>query len=232
MTAGIVFDLDGTLLDTPRAIVQAFTASLSAMGIQPPAGPAIRATIGLPLEVAFAGLLSISPEDPRIAECIRQYQHFFKELILPTARQLIFPGVLAGLATLRAEGFLLAVATSKFHASAVAILDAAGLGGKFDLVVGADQVSKPKPDPEMGLHVLAELGLAADHAVMVGDTTHDVFMATAVGIGSIAVTYGIHGVPELLSAQPSWILDTFDEVVTCIQVNYGNVQLSQQEIVR
>ncbi|NBE93220.1 HAD family hydrolase [Nonomuraea sp. KC401] len=211
-----VFDLDGTLVDTPRAIVETFTGAFGALGVAAPGPAVIRATIGLPLERAFGDLLAAAPDGELVAQGIRHYQHLFKEIILPRAGELVFPGVAEGLDMLRARGGTLAVATSKFHASADALLRAAGLRDRFALVVGADQVSRPKPDPESGLLVLRTLGVHARHAVMVGDTAHDVHMANAAGMRSIAVTYGVHGADELALAGPTWIAGTFAEVVALL----------------
>lgn len=220
MTDAVVFDLDGTLVDTPRAIVEAFTAAFAAMGVRARDAEAIRATIGLPLERAFSTLLDVPPDDGQVADGVRQYQVSFRELILPRAGGLIFPGVVAGLTALREQGFTLAVATSKYYASADALLTAAGLRHHFSIVVGADQVARPKPDPELGQLVMRRAGVPADRAVMVGDTTHDLLMAKAAGMRSIAVTYGVHSVQELLSADPTWLADTFDDVLTCVWAGY------------
>jgi phosphoglycolate phosphatase len=212
-----VFDLDGTLVDSPRAIVDTFTASFVSLGAPAPDAAAVRATIGLPLERAFGGLMELDPDDESVARAVAQYQVHFRELILPRARELLYPGVAEGLAGLRSLGLTLAVATSKFRRSADALLDAAGIGGHFTMVVGADQVTHPKPHPESGKLILRELGIPAGNAVMVGDTTHDVGMATAAGMRSIAVTYGVHRLPELIPAGPTWIADSFDEVLTHIE---------------
>ncbi|WP_433435049.1 HAD family hydrolase [Nonomuraea sp. CA-141351] len=208
-----VFDLDGTLVDTPRAIVETFTAAFGALGIAPPDASAIRATIGLPLGQAFGALLGLPADDELVASGVRRYQIHFKEIILPRAPELMFPGVTEGLDELRGLGITLAVATSKVHASADALLRSAGLRDLFALVVGADQVAHPKPHPESGRLILRTLGVPAESAVMVGDTVHDLHMARAAGMRSIAVTYGVHGPRELAEARPTWIADTFDDVV-------------------
>lgn len=111
----------------------------------------------------------------------------------------------------------LAVATSKFTASAEALLGAAGIRPEFSMVVGADQVAHPKPHPETGQLIMRELGVPARCAVMVGDTTHDLLMAKAAGMRSIAVTYGVHGVRELRSANPTWLADSFADVLDCVR---------------
>jgi phosphoglycolate phosphatase len=219
MTRLVMFDLDGTLVDSPRAIVETFTAAFASMEVETRDPAAIRATIGLPLEQAFGTLLGVPPDDGQVDLGVRRYGALFKEIILPKAAELLFPGVVDGLAALRAHDVTLTVATSKFHASADALLTAAGIRDNFAMVVGADQVTRPKPHPETAQVILEEFGVPADAAVMVGDTSHDLLMASAAGVPSIAVTYGVHSLDELTAAQPTWTVDTFDDVVTCVAAN-------------
>ena len=217
MTLTVAFDLDGTLIDTPSAIVQTFAAVFAAMGEAPPDAAATRATIGLPLPRAFGSLLGLSDDDARVTEAVGLYQTSFREIVLPRGRELIFPGVVEGLAALRAHGVTLTVATSKFHASAEALLRSAGIWDEFALVVGADEVSRPKPDPEMGLFIMQKLGVPADRMVVVGDTTHDLTMANAAGARAIAVSYGVHAAEALWALGPINVAETFDDVVTCLK---------------
>ncbi|MET0405687.1 MAG: HAD family hydrolase [Cystobacter sp.] len=212
-----IFDLDGTLVDTPRAIVETFTAAFATLGVASREPAAIRATIGLPLEKAFSHLLGVPVDDAQVSQGVKQYQVLFKEIVLPRAEGLVFPGVVQGLASLRSEGITLAVATSKFYASADALLKAAGIREPFSMVLGADQVTRPKPHPEMGQRIMRELGVSSEHAVMVGDTTHDLQMARAAGMRSVAVTYGVHSVRELQASEPTWMADTFDDVLQCLR---------------
>ena len=213
----VIFDLDGTLVDSPTGIVTTFAAVFTQLGLPTSDSGAIRATIGLPLPAAFAKLLGVATDDPIAAECVELYQSTFRKIVLPMATQLVFPGVFDGLKSLQDDGFLLAVATSKFIVNAEALLVAAGLRDNFKVVVGADQVGRPKPDPESGHLVLNTLGVSAKNAVMVGDTTHDVLMAHAAGMSSIGVTYGVHSVEELLSANPTWLVDSFAGVVAAVK---------------
>lgn len=214
MRRGVLFDLDGTLVDSPRAIVAAFTAAFGSLGRPAPEPAAIRATIGLPLERAFADLTG---EPGGMAAYVRAYQTAFREIVLPQAADLLFPGVVAGLAALREDGFALAVATSKYHASADALLTAAGIRAQFAALVGADQVRNPKPDPETGRLALDLLGVRAGRAAMVGDTTHDVLMASAAGMRSVAVSYGVHTVAQLRSANPTYLAGSFDAATSLLR---------------
>jgi phosphoglycolate phosphatase len=217
MTLTVAFDLDGTLIDTPSAIVETFVAAFAAMGEPAPDAAATRATIGLPLERAFGALLGLGPDDARVAEGIAHYQTCFRDLVLPRSQALIFPGVADGLTALRDQGMTLAVATSKFRASAETLLRAAGIWNEFTLVIGADEVTRPKPDPEMGWLIMRRLGVEADHMVVVGDTTHDLLMAKAAGVRAIAVSYGVHAAPDLQALAPISVADTFTDVVTNLE---------------
>lgn len=217
VTCLVAFDLDGTLVDTPNAIVETFNAAFAAIGAPARESAAIKATIGRPIGEAFQSLLDTTPDDERVGEGIRQYRLAFHDLVVPKAPELVFPGVAAGLGTLRDNGFTLAIATSKFHASADALLRAAGLRDAFTVVAGADDVAHPKPHPEMGQLIMRTVGVEPDRAFMVGDTVHDVVMARSAGMRSIAVTYGIHSAAELASARPTWLADTFEDVLTCLK---------------
>ncbi len=220
MKKAIIFDLDGTLIDTPSGIVETMSATLAHMKRDPVDPDIIRATIGMPLNKAFAKLLDVelSKDATLIQTAILTYQALFKEIVLPKAKTLIFPGVREGLLILQSKGYRLAVATSKVYKSAKSLIEAAELWHFFDLVLGADDVSMPKPDPEMGKLALSRLGVLPENAVMVGDTTHDLLMAKSCGMPAIAVTYGVHDVVQLQSASPQWQVDTFSEVLDCVIV--------------
>ncbi|MBC8090806.1 MAG: HAD family hydrolase [Pseudonocardia sp.] len=211
MNRAVLLDLDGTLLDTPSAIVSTIGTVLADLGHPRPAPAVVRGTVGRPLAEAFRTLAG-PLDDDEVADATQRYLLRFRESVLPHARELVYPHVLDGLRELRGAGFGLAVATSKFTASARALLDAAGLLDLFDVVVGADEVSRPKPHPEMGVTVLRRMAVVAADAVMVGDTVHDIAMARAAGMASIAVTYGVGDRPALSISGPTRVADTFDEV--------------------
>ncbi len=212
----VAFDLDGTLLDTPRAIVTGFAATFARLGVEDRDPQEIRATIGRPLEDAFAQLLGAEPDSPLVGRAVGQYQQVYREQIVPKAAGLLFPGVSHGLAVLARHGYRLAVATNKYTASAQALLSAAGIRQRFALIVGADAVTKPKPHAEAALLISRVLGVGPDRAVVVGDTTHDVDMARNAGMRSVAVTYGVHDTAQLKAAEPTWLADSFDAAMDCI----------------
>ncbi|MBH0247348.1 HAD family hydrolase [Streptomyces cavourensis] len=216
MTRPVLFDLDGTLVDTPNAIVENFTATLAALGVPAVFPEEIRATIGLPLEKAFAQLIGASADAATVEAAVPCYQRLYREQIVPKAKSLLYPGVADGLAELRAAGLVLAIATSKHTASAEVLLTSAGIRDHFAMVVGADAVTEPKPAPETGLLIATELGHPAGRAVMVGDTTHDISMAHNAGMRSVAVTYGIHSAAQLAAVKPTWTVADFPAAVAQI----------------
>ncbi len=216
MKKGVIFDLDGTLIDTPAGIVEGFLYSLNCLNYFNINAIDIRNTIGLPLEKAFASLLKVDTSDALISAAIKNYHKAFNEIVLPKAKQLIFSGVTKGLTDLKEQGYTLAIATSKYLKSANNLLTAAELINYFDLIVGADLVNNPKPHPEMGFLVIEKLQLSPKNTFMIGDTTHDLFMANEAGIRSIGVTYGIHDYKKLESANPEYISDNFSNVVQYI----------------
>jgi phosphoglycolate phosphatase len=210
-----IFDLDGTLIDTPSGIVESFSAVFFDMGKDVDANK-IRATIGMPLEKAFGDLLGVDSSSGLVKRSINGYQDAFKSIVLPKAKSLIYGGVVEGLRELKKNNFLLAIATSKYQLSAINLLTAAGLYDMFHLVVGADDVAKKKPHPEMGYLILDKLNKKSEESFMVGDTTHDILMGNQVGIKTIAVTYGVHNIDTLKSAEPDVVVDNFSDAVESI----------------
>ncbi|GEM77479.1 HAD family hydrolase [Vibrio sagamiensis] len=218
----IMFDLDGTLFDTAQAITTTFNATFEALGLNQLDDHNIRNTIGLPLEKAFSKLLCQPEEESIIVSCVDEYQNQFRKKILPMAKELLFPGVSEGLLKLKNEQFHLAVNTNKFARSANALLTAAGIADLFDVIVCADEVHNKKPAPESGQKILTYLQASKDQALMVGDTTHDIFMANNLGCKSIAVDYGIHSQEELKEANPTWIASNFYRVVNICKQNFSD----------
>jgi phosphoglycolate phosphatase len=215
MSHSIIFDLDGTLVNTPKGIIDTFIATLTSMNVDFNDRSYIRSTIGKPLEEAFASILKESNDSKHVNFAVKQYQSLFKEIVLPRSQDLIYPGVVTGLSQLQDLGFKLAIATSKVFKSAEALLKAADLWQYFDVVLGADMVKKPKPNPEMGLRALKMLDVLPCNAIMVGDTTHDIIMGNECGMRTVAITYGIHNKDTLSSAAPTWVVDNFESAVEC-----------------
>ena len=207
----LLLDLDGTLVDTPQAIVDVAQGTLAALGL-PPADPqAIKDTIGLPLPVALAQLIGTGPTGA--AEAVEIYRVLWRTHVTPRIPGLLYPGVREGLDELKRADFRLAVVTGKAQDGADSTVAAAGLRHIFDVVLGYTSVATPKPAPDIALLALEKLGVGSAAAVIVGDSTHDLEMAQRAGIRSIAVTYGAQPEPLLRSAAPTWVAHSFAEVV-------------------
>ncbi|GAA2930147.1 HAD family hydrolase [Streptomyces mexicanus] len=212
---GVVFDLDGTLADTPGAIVAITLKVLTALGCEPDEA-AVRATVGKPLDRNFSQLLGLPADHPRVAEAMAAYRSGFGVHLEEQRERMLYPGVAEGLTKLREAGHLLAVATSKTHEAAVRTLRATGILDRFDAVAGHDSVGRGKPAPDMALHVAEALGVPAGECVVVGDATGDIEMAKAAGMATIGVSYGVATAAELTAAGATTIADSFDDVVSAV----------------
>jgi phosphoglycolate phosphatase len=209
----VIFDLDGTLIDTPAAIVQATRAATR----MPHADATlIRAAIGLPLEVVLARVLGADVGSAEVVEATERYRLLWRAEVAPRLAGLVYPGVREGLQALRARGLRLGIATGKAQVGADRSVDEAGLRPLLDVVAGHDRVERPKPHPDLAILVLRELAVAPGEAVLVGDSALDIAMARGAGLRSIAVTYGAQPVAELTAAGPTWMARSFEEVVAAL----------------
>lgn len=225
MRRGVIFDLDGTLIDTPQAIVETIGGVLVGNGYAGIDPEKIRATVGMPLETAFGELMGVESSSELVEEAVAAYRSHFAEVVLPGAEDLLFNGVPEGLEKLAEGNYALAVATSKIVLTAEALLEAAGIRDSFEAVIGADLVSRPKPDPEMARVTLGRLGCEPSGCLVVGDTTHDLLMAKAAAIPAIGVTYGVHAAEVLQAAEPIYLADSFEEVVNHCMFSEREVEM-------
>lgn len=204
----IVFDWDGTLMNSEAKIVNCIAAAARDCGIPDPGPAASRHIIGLGLQEALNTLFpDVRPSDRfRIAE--RYRDHFLLHDRTETA---LFPGVASGLAQLADHGYILAVATGKSRRGLDKVLDETGTRELFTVTRCADETAS-KPHPQMLCEILDVAGVEATRAVMVGDTTYDMQMARNAGMDGLAVSYGSHARELLLDHAPRACLDSFPEV--------------------
>ena len=196
MIRAIVFDFDGTLVDASEVICASLNAILRDHSLPEQPTPWIRAQIGRPLREVFAHC------DPRASQAdidayIDEYRIVFRPLSRPMSR--VIPGVPEALDTLPAE-VRLGIATSRKVDGAAYILEGLGLLGRFGALVGIDEVTHVKPDPEPVLLALKLLGVAPHEAMMVGDTPDDVQAGIRAGATSVGVTTGAHRAGVLAEA--------------------------------
>lgn len=193
----LVFDWDGTLLDSAAAIVEAITAACRDIGLPPPPAERARHVIGMGLHDALRHALPELPES-RYPQLVERYRHHY----LARDHELqLFAGAAELIAELSAAGFLLAVATGKSRLGLERALRHSGLGPFFHASRCADECFS-KPHPQMLDELLDELAVAGERALMIGDTTHDLQMARNAGVAALAVAYGAHPVAALDAMQP------------------------------
>jgi phosphoglycolate phosphatase len=221
MTDAVIFDLDGTLADTPAAIGRLMVRVCAEAGRTVTRQQAV-ATVGRPLQAAFADLMASGPTALETTRAVTRYRELFDQEVLSAGTRLAHPGAAEGLARLRAAGVPTAVATSKIRRSAHALLEATGLAAYLPVVIADDMVGRGKPDPEMAFAAARELGVPANRCAYVGDTVSDMTMARAAGMRPLAVTYGVDGPAALASvAGEDALCASFDRVVDAVLPSSG-----------
>ena len=214
-----IFDFDGTLGDTRANIVLTLQQTLQALDYPVAGEEAIAATIGLPLEDSFRQLLpGLSPEESM--RCAAVYREIFeknRKLLVPK----LFPHVKEVLATLHARGKLLSVASSRSSRSLNGFLQEMGVAPYFTYVLGADNVSRAKPDPEPVLKTIRDLGCAPDETLVVGDMPVDIQMGRRTGTQTCAVTYGNATREALEAAGADIILDDLRDLLLLSESSVG-----------
>ena len=209
----IVFDWDGTLMDSAAKIVNCFSAAFADAGVASPGQAAIRHVIGLGLQEAVNTLLPTSDAATR-AQVSESYRaHFMQHDQTETG---LFPGVQQGLEELVQQGYLLAIATGKARRGLDRVLEQTATAHRFCATRCAG-VSFSQPHPRLLYDILAYTGHDAASALMVGDTSYDLQMARAAAMDSLGVTYGAHSREHLLPHAPLACLDSFIEVSLWLQ---------------
>jgi len=183
----IVFDWDGTLMDSAGTIVHCVQAAATDLGLEPPAEERARHIIGLGLVDALRHALPDLPE-ARYADLVERYRHHYlsrdHELVLFQGAE----DVVRGLAE---SGRRLGVATGKSRRGLDRALEHSGLGPYFHATRCADECHS-KPHPQMLEELMEEFAVPPEATLMIGDTTHDLLMASNAGVAAVAVSYGAH----------------------------------------
>jgi phosphoglycolate phosphatase len=204
--SAVVFDLDGTLIDSLTDIIESFREACVAVGLSDPGDAAVRALVGRPLDEMLA---PFDPSGDRIQDAVAAYRRIYPARF--TQATTPFPGVLEVLEGLRHGGFVLAVATTKRSDMARRLTAALGLDAYLDHVQGTDGFShKPAPDV---IHA-ALSALAADGVWMVGDTASDLQAGRAAGLKTYGVTWGTHDRVRLAGEQPDALEDDLTPLLT------------------
>ncbi len=210
----IVFDWDGTLIDSAGAIVACIQAACRDLGLPVPDRERAAHVIGLGLDDALSYAIPGLPsgEYGNVAE---RYRHHF---LLRDPHIPLFPGTQAMLAELRERGHLLAIATGKSAQGLARVLGTTGVADFFVASRCADQCAS-KPAPDMLRQIMEELAIEAETTLMVGDTVHDLQMASNAGVAGLAVGHGAHPKEKLLALNPIAYVDSTAELQRWLREN-------------
>ena len=208
----IVFDFDGTLVDSLQFIVTAYSRAFEDQGYPAPAPEAVRRVVGLRLETASARLLP-DAEGMETAERIAAaYRVAFQDM---RARNLVdeplYPGVRETLARLDEPQVCLGIATGKSRRGLLGSLERHDLSGRFVTLQTSDD-GPGKPHPEILHRAMSEVGAEPEETVMIGDTSYDMEMAANAGVGALGVAWGYHGAEELRASGAAHVVESFPEL--------------------
>lgn len=190
----VLFDLDGTLIETAGDIALALNRALAEHGIESLPVDVVRTLIGRGAPRLVSRAVAMRGLEPSAELCDAIFEQFLDHYARlhdeGESSAVAFPGVVAALGALTARGVPLAVVTNKQHRLAVQALHHAGIEKAFGVIVGGDTCAKRKPDPQPLLHACQALGVPADRALMIGDSVIDVTAARAASIPVLCVPYG------------------------------------------
>lgn len=208
----IVFDWDGTVMDSATAIVESIQAASRDLGLPEPSDARARHVIGLGLGDALQYAVPELPHH-RYAEMADRYRYHY----LARDHDLsLFSGISELLAGLLSQGILLGVATGKSRAGLARAMKVSGLEHLFHATRCADHCLS-KPHPQMLLELMDEFGLVSNDLLMIGDTSHDLNMAANALVDAVGVTYGAHDKATLLSCSPKGVVDSVEELSNWIK---------------
>lgn len=194
----LVFDWDGTLVDSVGWIVESLNFAARDLGLEEPAERLARSVIGLSLDRAMGTLFPKTTES-EIGALMAAYQRHYNSK--PLGPEALFAGIPGMVDALRGAGYKLAVATGKTRQGLDHAMRSTGAEDWFDATRAAGETAS-KPDPLMLLQLLAELDVPAGRTLMVGDSAHDMQMAKNADIEAVGVFCGADGREEILSFQP------------------------------
>ncbi len=216
----IVFDWDGTLMDSAARIVACMRAAFTDIGAEPPSPAEVREVIGLGLEEALLALWPEVDVAQRLQVIQRYRAHFLGPTVTPSP---LFPGVDEVLNALHQQGLLLAIATGKSRAGLERALDESGLRSLFHATRCADE-TRSKPHPQMLMELLDELGQSPHQALVVGDTLYDIEMAQNASVAAVGVSYGVHEPQRLLAAGARVCLDRIDALPAWLEQHHWHLR--------
>ncbi|MCU4182358.1 HAD-IA family hydrolase [Bosea sp. BH3] len=208
----IIFDLDGTLINSEAILLAAQVETFTRCGRVHPGREAGLGIVGLTLDIAMARLAGLEEPDDMLTQTYRDVFNAMRLQADPSLEEPLFPGVAETLAALKLHsGLKLGIATGKSRKGLDFVVEQHGWQGLFDTVQSADDAPS-KPHPGMILRAMAETGAAPERTAMVGDSSFDIEMAVAAGVTPVAVSWGFQPVASLVSLGARHVLGEFGEL--------------------
>ncbi|MDP4985666.1 phosphoglycolate phosphatase [Pseudoalteromonas tunicata] len=212
----IIFDLDGTLIDSAPDLALTINLMLADLQLEPVDESLIRTWVGNGAQVLVERALAhaylskpveLSLIDDALAIFLNHYQH---NLVVKSR---LYPDVYRTLTTLKQQGFTLALITNKPERFIAPILAAMELNSLFSYVLGGDSLARKKPDPLPLITACQQLDFSVEQAVMVGDSKNDILAAKAANMQSVGLTYGYNYGEPIANSKPDLVLDHFAKLV-------------------
>lgn len=220
----VIFDCDGTLVDSQHAICAAMDHAFTTLGLPPPARAEVLGVVGLSLPQSFAVLAPTQAPSVQLALAEAYRTDFPGKRDLPALHDPLYAGIDAVIAELAGRrDVLLGIATGKSRRGVARILEREGWHGRFVTIQTADD-NPSKPHPEMILRAMAETGVAREATVMVGDSTYDIEMARNAAVGAVGVAWGYCEPLQLVRSGAHAVAETSDALLAAVEK-----QLAAQE---
>jgi phosphoglycolate phosphatase len=214
---GVVFDLDGTLVDTAPDLTRATNFVLASRGRKPVTAEDVRALVGLGARTLIRRGFAATGDplqEEEMEELFSSFLSYYADHIAIDSR--LFPGSKEVLNRCREQGLKLGICTNKPETLSRMLIENLGLHGYFDAIVGMDTIRVAKPDPRIYGETLRRLNMRDGRSVMIGDSETDVLTARAAGVPVIAVTFG-YTAKHVKEFAPDYLADSYEELWPLIQ---------------
>ena len=211
----IIFDFDGTLADTKKAIIQSFWGTLHDLNIALPGRLSLNALSCHTLEAMFQkiGITDSDLMGQAVSNYDRRYHRFGPQ------KAVLFPEVADTLAKLNSSGYVLSIATNEKRASLDRLTKSLKIDRCFFHTVCEDEVENAKPAPDMATELMKHLGVKPEETLVVGDSVLDMLMGQAADCNTCAVTYGAHSHEALSGCHPNWMIKDFSHLLRIMGIS-------------